>query len=117
MSQLNRFFEFPEGSAFGGFFVVGIQWETARYHAISGGCGTVAKGSAEFAFGRFALLEYIYGQIGIGQHHTPQTDKIYLAIAHERLGNVGQKFLEVGISRTDDEQIGKFFLICAVMPT
>ena len=61
MLQLNRFFEFPEGSAFGGFFVVGIQREAARYHAISRSCGAITEGPTEFAFGRFSFLEYING--------------------------------------------------------
>ena len=44
----------------------------------------------------------VAGQVGIGQNHPPQADKIHHARPHEGLPHVRQILLQVGITRPNE---------------
>lgn len=100
------FLNFPEAFGFRGFFIVCIQWKTARYQPVSWRGRAIAERPTEYTGVQFSFPEDVQRKLRIGEGHPAQTDKVDLFVAYEWLSDVWQKFLKIRITRTHDNQVG-----------
>ena len=87
-----------------------VQRVAAGDEAVAGRGGAVAEGAADPLLLQLAGGKHVGGQLGIGEDHAPEADEVDRALAHQRLRDVRQELLEVGVGGPDDHELRKALL-------
>src|SRR5690348_12578815 len=88
-------------------FVVIVERIASRRKAVARRGCAIAESAADSLMLNWLAPRSLPKQFRIGQHHSAQSDHVDPALAHDGLRHIGKEILQIGISRSHEDQIGE----------